>query len=184
MKTGIVQLTLATLLTGVLGCSKTNAVPQNTGGNPLPARWSYDVITGAGTNSWFARSGTLPPDSVSFQVALRGGGKQLYKPEVLLVHGRPYLEDKTTGLIDFENEVKPASSTADIHERLLYLGRLDVDTLRVEASPKEGALEELRFYYNGRLSASYNLRANPSLRDSLYTARPGLIVPLHKFSRR
>lgn len=185
-KTGVILLGTGLLLGGVCGCSKSNTEPLDSDGLQILPRVSYDLIDGAGTDSWFGKAGNALPDSLRFHATYANGTSQKYPPELMRIRGRVYFRDITDG---FSANARLADNTGYLQRRLIYLNRLDTDTLTVEvqtqATPNNGAIEQLRFYYNNRLSASYDFRANKALNDSLYhRSLTGLVVPLHKFSNR
>ncbi|UOQ95834.1 hypothetical protein MUN81_11215 [Hymenobacter sp. 5317J-9] len=184
MKTLTHLSVLCACLLLAIGCAKTTAGPD-AGGIPLVPTVCYDLIDDASGQAWFARSGATSPDSVQFQVTGQDGIVRISPAKILRVRGKVWLQDDPS----FMGQAQPVNSPAYINNVLVHLNRRDTDTLRLERYPKgyrnDLELEELRCYYNGRLSASFDFRANPNLRDSLFErSRFGLVVPLRKVTAR
>ena len=185
MKTICIQLSLLALTIGGLGCKK---IAPEQAGIPVVPLLSYDLLDGAGMTSWFTLPGSAPPDSVLFQATYANGFTQRYHPILFAAHERTYLKDTGYGFSN-SNVVVAPDGTSYTSTLLIYLNRHDVDTLRTEVynekAPNSALVNHLLFYYNDRLSASYDLHANPALRDSLYQGGNGLglVVPLHKYHR-
>ena len=184
MKTIIIGFSLLALLIANLSCKKTGSTPGD-GGAPIAPRLSYDLVDGAGTTSWFALPGNTLPDSVRFQGTYANGTTQRYRPQLFPSRSRIYLKDVGFGFSN-SNVVVAPDGTSYTSTLLVYLNRQDVDTLRTEVyhdtAPNSAVIKQLRFYYNNRLSASYDFPTTRGFNDSLYFNDPiGLVVPLHKY---
>lgn len=172
------------------GCSLYDPIPCGDPKGPPSAR--YELLDAATGQSWFARSGTTPPDSVRVQQAnscepfvspqgytvrvQRGSTRLLLGPDLLITCG---------------SEVPREGGTVTT-TKLLRLNARDTDTLVVETEygPKSkgrcanvygSPVLKIKLLYNGRLAGDYELKnANTDTLGGYFENGRGKIIKLLK----